>query len=150
MQFMKLFKSFCKKEFISRRITLRNQKIGFSEKDLSTFKTCLLVVRLSLLVVSRRLDQGKAFWKFLLYQRAIKRRLQLVGNMLKVSTKTEHLSKLLVLKNLRRFVEQCRKGLLNSQNSKFPTIADSSWELLFDSFSLAKLRQSSSNSKCVF
>jgi hypothetical protein len=107
---MKLFKSFCKKELIARRITLRNQKIGFSEKDLMIFKTCLLVLKLSLIVHEKKKIEGEVFFKFLEYQKATKKRIQLIGNMLKISSKTQNLEKFSVLRELKDFVGKCRKG----------------------------------------
>ena len=107
---MKLFKSFCKKELISRRVTLRNQKIGFSEKDLIIFKTCLLVLKMSIIVYQQRKQKGRNFFKFLKYQGALKTRIQFVGNVLRISTKKENLEKFSVIKELKGFVIQCRKG----------------------------------------
>lgn len=108
---MKLFKSFCKKELISRRVTLRNQKIGFSEKDLMIFKTCLLVLKMSIIVRHHKKQKGKVFFKFLAYQGALKKRMQLIGKMLRISTKKENLEKFSVIKELQGFVQKSRKGL---------------------------------------
>lgn len=109
---MKLFKSFCKKELIARRITLRNQKIGFSEKDLSIFKTCLLVLKLSLIVFEKRKIEGNLFFFYIEYQKATQKRIELIGNMLKISSKTQSLEKLSVLRKLKGFVTQSRKGTI--------------------------------------
>ena len=107
---MKLFKSFCKKELISRRVVLRNQKIGFSEKDLVIFKTCLLILKLSLITHDQRKKKAKIFFKYLEYQKAIKKRIQLIGNMLNISTKKENLEKFSVLREFKRFLLQSRQG----------------------------------------
>jgi hypothetical protein len=107
---MKLFKSFCKKELISRRVILRNQKIGFSEKDLVIFKTCLLILKLSLITHDQRKKKAKIFFKHLEYQKAIKKRIQLIGNMLNISTKKENLEKFSVLREFKRFLLQSRQG----------------------------------------
>lgn len=125
IQFMKLFKSFCKKELISRRVILRNQKVGFSEKDLFIFKTSLLTLKLSLLAHDHRKRRARAFFKLLEFQGAIKRRMQLVGTVLKLSTKTENLEKFSVLRELRAFLAKSRKGE-SDQSSRSTRAAGSS------------------------
>lgn len=107
---MKLFKSFCKKELISRRVILRNQKIGFSEKDLFIFKTSLLTLKLSLISFDQRKSNGRELFRLLEYQGAIRRRIQLMGTLLKTCTKTENLEKLSVLRELKGFLLKSRKG----------------------------------------
>jgi hypothetical protein len=117
---MKLFKSFCKKELISRRVVLRNQKIGFSEKDLVIFKTSLMILKLSLIVHDQKKQKAKIFFKFLEYQRAIKKRLQLIGNMLQISTKKENLEKFSVLREFKIFLKKSRQGKrINLRSANF-------------------------------
>ena len=125
---MKLFKSFCKKELISRRVVLRNQKIGFSEKDLVIFKTSLLILKLSLIFHEHKINKGREFFKFLEYQGAIKKRLQLIGNMLQISTKKENLEKFSVLREFKIFLQKSRQGKANNPKiSKFRKTGGLSW-----------------------
>ena len=74
------------------------------------FKSCLLVVKLSLIVYKHKKEEGKNFLKLLEYQGALKKRIQLVGNVLRISSKKENLEKFSVIKELKEFVNKCRKG----------------------------------------
>lgn len=107
---MKLFKSFCKKELINRGVTLRNQKIAFSKKDLITFKYFIFALKIKNIFKNNFYNCGKYMFKNCKKQLKIHQRILLIGNVFQTILKTQKLEKIKVLKELLNFHNIIKKS----------------------------------------